>query len=76
MRCWQVEFWTEMMKPSPSLVKLNASGYVIEGLTAECEANFRQQLELCPNSVQPLRQYAAFLAEVRAVQHERWSLRH
>lgn len=60
----QNEFWVEMLKPEPSLSRLNEIGDAVKTYTALCETCFQKQLSLSPNSVQTLRRYAQFLLEV------------
>ena len=60
----QTEFWTEVLKPVPSMSRMNSVGCKIEECIVKCEQCFRMQLQMNPNSIQTIRRYAQFLLEV------------
>ena len=69
-RVLQNEFWLEMLKPDPSLALLARYGEAIIRASKTIDASFQRQLKLSPNSVQIMRRYARFLAEVCVVSTE------
>ena len=66
MMCVQMDFWGEMMKPSPSVGELVKLGNRIDYHSSLCESLLLQQLEISPHSIQTIRRYATFLLEVVA----------
>lgn len=61
----QMEFWTEMQKPSPSVARLIELGMQLDHDATQREELISQQLAISPNSIQTIRRYAQFLLEVR-----------
>ena len=63
--CWlQAEFWSELSIDHPSAQKLHKIGQCIEQDLMQADKTFLKMLHLNMNSVQTMRRYAYFLAEV------------
>lgn len=53
-----------MLKPVPSLARLNKFGSEIETTIRECDDCFQKQLAVSSTSIQTLRRYAQFLQDI------------
>jgi hypothetical protein len=62
----QAEFWSELSIDHPSAQKLHKIGQCIEQDLMQTDKTFLKMLHLNMNSVQTMRRYAYFLAEVWA----------
>jgi hypothetical protein len=60
----QAEFWSELSIDHPSAQKLHKIGQCIEQDLMQADKTFLKMLHLNMNSVQTMRRYAYFLAEV------------
>ena len=60
----QADFWKELDSLEPSLLRLDSLGWDYDESSRTAEEAYKQMLQLNPQGISVMRQYAQFLVEV------------
>ena len=64
-RCLELSFWSELLRPMPSLPRLHMMSEGMSGAITRAQTCFERLLAMRPDSVEVLQSYAVFLMEVK-----------